>query len=243
MLKWWDVNKKQQVDLWVAAVQNHSTKWDTVCVLGCNTLTCHQRSLQDRSLNRLIPSQSAPLSVKCFAVSATFGMNTRSLWSMRPGDRHSDEISDRWHLRLLVENQNKAVTQMKSVRTILHIIIQNSKTLSTVIEQCTTQDNTSRLQCLWLKWYIFTKVKWPFSRPIHTQTQNLLLRYIRLLEQDWNITSNNIVNSYFFLFFARDLFSRSSHVAHSLTNARRERLTTLFPALHLERVSHHYRNH
>ncbi len=99
--------------------------------------------------------------------------------------------------------------KMTDVRTILHIILQNSKTLSTVIEQCTTKDNTSRLQCLWLKWYIFTKVKWPFLRPIHSQTQNLLLRYIRLLEQDWNITSNNIVNSYFFLFFAKDLFSRS----------------------------------
>lgn len=40
---------------------------------------------------------------------------------------------------------------MISVRTILHRILQNSKTLSTVIEQCTTKDNTSRLQCLWLE--------------------------------------------------------------------------------------------
>lgn len=69
-----------------------------------------------------------------------------------------------------------------------------------MIEQCTTKDNTIRLQCLWLQWEIFTKVKWPFLRPNHSQTQSLLVRYIRLLEQDRNITSNNIVNSYFSYF-------------------------------------------
>lgn len=53
---------------------------------GCNTLMCHQRSLWDWSLHgarRLLqthPDTDYPLSVKCFAVSATFGMNTVNLY-------------------------------------------------------------------------------------------------------------------------------------------------------------------
>lgn len=48
--------------------------------------------------------------------------------------------------------------------------------------------------------HIYKNVKWLFPRLVYLQTQNLLSHYIRLLERDWNITINNIVNSYFFLF-------------------------------------------
>lgn len=143
-----------------------------------------------------------------------------------------------------------------NMRTILHIILQNSKTLPTVIEQCTTKDNTSRLQC---PCHIYKNVKWLFPRLVYLQTQNLLSHYIRLLERDWNITINNIVNSYFFLFcfcflfefFAKkkNLFSMLNHAADcaaTLLSSQNRKLIEnvwhLSPPLRLctlKHVSHH----
>lgn len=154
---------------WWALIIFYSQNCQTSAAV-CNTLTCHRRSLWDRvcpewagswstppRLLQTDPVTEYPLSVKCFAVSATFGMNTIDLYSRKTW--WQTFWWNKWHLQLLIEKEITRLWQMKNnVRTILHIIIlQNSKTLSTVIEQCTTKDNTSRLQCLWLKWYIFTK--------------------------------------------------------------------------------------
>lgn len=135
--------------------------------LAVNTLLCHQGSLWDRVRAERAGSfairplyHSVPLSVKCCAASATFWLNT--LGFSGPKDlvtntlkiEETADISSYLYKLKLWQKWEKNT----NMRTILHIILQNSKTLPTVIEQCTTKDNTSRLQCPWFVIFIFTKM-------------------------------------------------------------------------------------
>lgn len=99
--------------------------------------------------NKFLQTDHRPPPVKCFAVSAAI---SDYLWgylsSISDLSRHIPMKGEMTANTLISQNTQKGET--KSVRSVLRKILQNSKTLSTVIEQCTTKDNT-RLQCFWLE--------------------------------------------------------------------------------------------
>lgn len=150
---------------------NHVWVW--AFTAGCSAPVRHHRSpLGPGSIQGLPQPNSCrlitdhPLNVKCFAVSATISdylweifITYKTCWDILMKTKMTANVLITWKTK---PPPPKKTVKHKSVRTILHRILQNSKTLSTVIEQCTTKDNT-RLQCFWLEVITYVqRWKWPF---------------------------------------------------------------------------------